>query len=328
MPHQRTLLLTMTCALGSCASAPEPASVILMPESRSADPLGPAPDPAAAGCPASADLGMVVDIAPYFNDKRPTLVWVGAQPAGLAASEVEHATRRQLKPEERLADPASGLPVWVLGDAAQPPCKLSQGAPILITGSEPWERYPIVATELIGTCDLSRRGRIATRQAKAPTDCQLVEPSAVDGPALVDSMAAPAELRAAFNAASCTAPCSFSRKISGGTSPTGQRLEWSAAAHVHVTPGEDNPCAWPHEDYLSLLAQDRDGVVSQHESLGLSELMLERGRIVGFLDRNLSYVDVWSWPSASAPKLERSITFSWSHEEDSEELALSPYCGP
>lgn len=323
-------LLAWLPLLAGCSSpavvAPPPAA--LVPDVVIPPPRTGGPD----GCPPAERLAVVSDLRASFSQEGPTLVLhdVRAAAAHAAPSLGGSETARRIDDAEAsfYGVDTSDAPVWVLADGDLPACELHPRGHFLIEGVDPWEKVSLPVTLLEGACDLgARRARLAVKRATAPAECTIERAGAVAEP-LIKERLAPAALRDAYAGVACEPPCEVRSKVDGFLGPDGRRLEWNVVSHVHAQAGVDE-CAWAHEDFMALLSREPDGLILEHATAyGLDDVLVERGRVVAFVDRGTSTLDVWDWQPRAQPSVARTVQFGWTHEEDGEIASLAPYCGP
>ena len=284
----------------------------------------------ADGCPPAESLGVVSDQRASFGRSVPVLVLhdVNASRAHAppALADAEHARPLTDADARELGVDVSDAPVWLLADGASPSCALRPRGRFVITGVDLWERTPLVVTELEGDCVLGARGRLAVQQAVRPSECLVEHPGPTKGPLVKDPLA-PRALYDAYSQAACEPPCDLRSTVDSYVGPDGRRLEWTVITHVHQQPGVDE-CSWLREDFMGLLSREPGGLVLEHTAYGLDDILVERGQVVGFVDRDNSTLELWDWRSLAQPEVKRTIEFGWTHEEDGEVLSLAPYCGP
>jgi hypothetical protein len=331
------LALLLSACVSACAAGPSGPDATAPPAPAGADAKAhaeAAADPArAGGCPAPADLVMVID-QQLFDESLPSALVIvehafdDGGPKGLLPPGTK---RRALGEHEarKLGLPVSAGPVWVLADEKRGPCRLEAAERFVVVGDDPWETTPLVVTGTTGTCASERGdfGRLAVRRDAEPVRCTVALPKGVDQP-IVESDAAPPEARSGFDPSTCRKPSCDLRTGVAGFASSGRRLEWSVATHVLVDPATDE-CHWLSNDFMALLVQDGPrSRVTRIKTEGLDEILLEDGAIVGFIDRNTERYDAYTWPRGGEPAKVATKQFFWAHEEDREVLTLGPYCGP
>lgn len=325
-------LLLTACASRSDApketALPTPAS---NEAQATADPVG---GPRRGGCPSPADLTLVIDqrLLDDHAPSTPLLVEHAFDDGGPKGLLPEGKLRRSLGDDEAkaLGVPVGTGPVWVLGDAKRPPCRLEAGRRSVVVGDDPWETTPLVVVELTGSCAIDHLdlGRLAVRRPDEPSRCTLGSPGTVAAP-LAESPAAPAEARAAFDPFACRKPrCDLRTIVEGFEGPGGRKIEWSVATRVWVDPTTDE-CHWQRDDFMASLVRDGPSApVTLLESEGLDEVLLEGDVVVGFVDRNVERFDAYAWPPGKPPVRVATKQSFWAHDEDREIHSLGAYCGP
>ena len=317
-------LATVACS----SSQPSPTTTSLVLSARPESARAAARE---SGCPPVERLGYVTDMSATFGDDEPRVMFAGRSPD----LDPEQADLSDSRPMRELSDAEAARlgvvggsdPVWVFPDASRAGCALAPRRHWLVMGKEIWEKAPLVVTELDGDCELSSwEGRLAARQPREPSGCELSRPSDAS-PVLVRDGGAPRELSAAFAGEGCSDTCDLRESVSGFSDERGRRLEWTVVAHVFPRPGVDE-CGWEKDDFYGLLAREGNGPVLSLDAYGLDAVLVQHGAIVSFVDADAHRADLWTWPDGAAPRLVHTVQFGWVHDEDKENLALSPYCGP
>lgn len=288
------------------------------------------------GCPSAEQLGIVKRLE-TSEDRRIDLVLIDRQlehRERVAPPTNASLSRPLTAAEERELGPASSAPVWVMAEGKLGACKLQPGPRLVVVTKDPWAMSPLVVTPLKGDCEVLSQARVAVQRETAPTRCEVHRQALVER-GLVDEPAAPAPLRAAFQESSCKAPCELRRRVDSFTSTRGRRLDFSVATHVQTEPsagpsGALTPeeCSWRYEDFISTMAREPSGAVTEIATTGVDQILVEDGSIRVFVDEHVLAWDVHAWPEGGSPKQVKTIDMDWEHDEDNERLSLSIDCGP
>ncbi len=334
------ILESMVCAalcVGSAACGTQRGSSSLEvaldpPLATSASAVASAP---ALGCPAAEDIAIVTRLS-TVDDRRADLVMIDRQLADRGRTEPPTnaaLTRKLTIAEERELGPASSSPVWVMADGKLEACKLQPGPRLVVVTKDPWALLPLVVTTLQGECNV-QKPRIGVQREAPPDRCEVHRQVAV-ARGLVDEPTAPAAIHEPFQERACTDPCELRRRVESFTSERGRRLDFSVATHVHTEPtngpsGALTPeeCSWRYDDFISTMAREPSGAVTELSTTGVDQILVEDGSIRGFVDEHVLAWDLYAWPEGGSPTQAKRVDMEWEHDEDNERISLSIDCGP